>query len=84
MSEDDTNGLNADTTGPTPFEDFVRQQLEMIVATLERIERDNIDRFIQLSRQVRGLDQKVDIFIKEQIYIKDDIRELREAKLPKV
>lgn len=62
MPEDDTNGLNANTTGSTPFEVFVRQQLEMIVATLERIERDSIDRFIQLSRQMRELDQKVDIF----------------------
>jgi hypothetical protein len=84
MSEDDTNGLSANTTGSAPFEAFVRQQLEMIVATLERIERDSIDRFIQLSRQVRELDQTVDIFIKERIYIKDDVRELREARLPKI
>jgi hypothetical protein len=84
MPEDDTNGLDANTTGSAPFEAFVRRQLEVAVATLERIERDNIDRFIQLSRQIRELDQKVDVFIKEQIYIKDDVRELREARLPKV
>ncbi|MGE0128543.1 MAG: hypothetical protein AB7U82_10730 [Blastocatellales bacterium] len=83
MPEDETNGLNADTNGSAPFEDFVRQQLEMIIATLERMERDNVDRFVQLSRQVRELDQKVDIFIKEQIYIKDDIRELRALRLQK-
>ena len=84
MPDDETNGLNANVTGSTPFETFVRQQLEIIAATLERIERDNIDRFIQLSRQIRELDQKVDIFIKEQIHIKDDVRELREERLPKV
>jgi hypothetical protein len=84
MTVDDANGLSANTAGSAPFEAFVRQQLEMIVATLERIERDSIDRFIQLSRQVRELDQTVDIFIKERIYIKDDVRELREARLPKI
>ena len=82
MPEDDTNGLSAGTTGSAPFEDFVRQQLAMIVAALERIERDGIDRFLQLSRQIRELDHKVDIFIREQIYIKDDIRELRAARIP--
>ncbi len=82
MPEDDTDGLSAGITGSAPFEDFVRQQLAMIVATLERIERDGIDRFLQLSRQIRELDQKVDIFIREQIYIKDDIRELRAARIP--
>ena len=81
MPEDDTNGLSAGTTGSAPFEDFVRQQLAMIVATLERIERDSIDRFVQLSRQIRELDHKVDIFIREQIYIKDDIRELRASRI---
>ena len=84
MPEDDPNGLNANTTGSAPFEAFVRQQLEMIVATLERIERDSVDRFVQLSRQIREPDQKVDIFIKEQIYIKDDVRELRGERLSKI
>jgi hypothetical protein len=82
MPEDDTNGLSANTTGSAPFEDFVRQQLAMIIAALEKIERDGNDRFLQLSRQIRELDHKVDIFIREQIYIKDDIRELRASRLP--
>jgi hypothetical protein len=82
MPEDDTNGSSANTTGSAPFEDFVRQQLAMIIAALEKIERDGNDRFLQLSRQIRELDHKVDIFIREQIYIKDDIRELRASRLP--
>jgi hypothetical protein len=84
MQDADTNGLNENTTGSALFETFVRQQLEMIAAAVERIEKDSIDRFIQLSRQVRQLDQKVDIFIKEQIHIKDDVRELRDERLSKV
>jgi hypothetical protein len=41
MQEDDTNGLNANTTDPAVFETFVRQQLVMISATLERFDRDS-------------------------------------------
>jgi hypothetical protein len=36
-------------------------------------------RFLQLSRQIKHLDQKIDIFIQEQIYLKDEWRELRET-----
>ena len=84
MPEDETNGLNANATGSTPFETFVRQRLGIIAATLERIEGDSVDRFVQLSRQARELDQKVDIFIKERIHIKDDVRELRGERLSRV
>jgi hypothetical protein len=82
--------MNGNTTTPTPFEEFVRQQFEMLNNQLTSLETgvgslrtEMIERFLQLSRQIREPDQKVDIFIREQIYIKDDIRELREARLPK-
>jgi hypothetical protein len=90
MSEEQTESLNGNATNPTPFEEFVRQQFEMLSNRMTALETgfgslqtEMAERFLQLSRQIRELDQKVDIFIKEQIYIKDDIRELREARLPK-
>jgi hypothetical protein len=69
MPEDETDRLNANATGSTPFETFVRRRLEIITATLGRIEGESVDRFVQLSRQARELDQKVDIFIKGRIHI---------------
>lgn len=90
MPEDNTESLNGNATNPAPFEEFVRQQFEMLnnrmtslEAGLGNLRTEMIERFLQLSRQIRELDQKVDVFIREQIYIKDDIRELREARLPK-
>jgi hypothetical protein len=38
------------------------------------------DRFFELGRQVKDLDRKVDIFIKEQLYLKDEWRELRDSQ----
>jgi hypothetical protein len=81
---EDNNNLNADTTNPTPFEDFVRQQLVAIAAQVNSLRGEMVERFVQLSRQMRDLDQKVNVFIREQTYIKDDIRELREEKLTKI
>jgi hypothetical protein len=94
MSEDNTESLNGGSTNPTPFEEYIKAQFEMIQVRLTKIEAkieteaagirtEMVERFVQLRRQVRELDQKVDIFIREQIYIKDDIRELRESRIPK-
>lgn len=88
MSEDNNKNLDADSTDPLPFEDFVKNQFELIFARLDKLDFDlrteMIERFLQLSRQIKDLDQKVNVFIREQTYIKDDVRELREERLPKV
>ena len=78
MSEDRTESLNEHSTDPTPFEQRVEKQLELILTRLDGIESgvravesnlraEMVERFIQISRQVRNLDVKVDIFIREHV-----------------
>ncbi len=109
MSEDRTEPLNEHSTTPTPFEQYVRDQFELILtrldgvesglrAELKRIESDlradlsqvesglraeMVERFVQVSRQVRNLDGKIDIFIREHLEIKQDLREVRDSLNPK-
>jgi hypothetical protein len=75
------------TTSPLPFEEFVRQQFGLVFARLDSLESglraEMAERFLQLGRQIKHLDQKVDIFIQEQIYMKDEWREIRELVKPK-
>jgi transcriptional antiterminator len=84
---EENNSIDNRSTSPLPFEDFVRQQFELVFARLDSLEsslRTEIaERLLQLSRQIKHLDQKVDIFIQEQIYMKDELRELREIVKPK-
>jgi hypothetical protein len=91
MSEDNTKNLDADSTNPLPFEEFVRQHLALLIKQGNelreqqvKLQEEMVERFLQLSRQIKDLDQKVNVFIREQTYIKDDVRELREERLPKV
>lgn len=79
MAEDKT-----DSTNPLPFEEYARQTLATILAQqnqmrqeMNELRQETIERFLQLSRQIRDLDQKVDVYTREHIYIKDDVRELR-------
>jgi hypothetical protein len=69
MSEENTRSQNGDSTNPLPFEDFVRQQLGVIAEQLGDLRQETVDRFVQISRQIKLLDQKVDIFIQEYIYL---------------
>jgi hypothetical protein len=87
---EENNSIDNRSTSHLPFEEFVRQQFELVFARLDnmrsevsRLRHEMIERFIQLSRQIKHLDQKVDIFIQEQIYMKDELRELREIVKPK-
>jgi hypothetical protein len=84
---EENNSVDNRSTSPLPFEEFVRQQFELVLARLDNLEsslRTEIaERFLQLGRQIKHLDQKVDIFIQEQIYMKDEWRELREIVKPK-
>ena len=90
MSEDNTKNLDADSTNPLPFEEFVRQHLALLIKQGNelreqrvKLQEEMVERFLQLSRQIKDLDQKVNVFIREQTYIKDDVRELREERLPR-
>jgi hypothetical protein len=91
MSDDNIRNLDADSTNPLPFEEFVRRHLTLFIKQGNelreqqvKLQAEMIERFLQISRQMKDLDQKVNVFIREQPYIKDDVRELREERLPKV
>lgn len=97
MSEENSRPLDENATNPVQFEDFVRQQFEMIASRLDRMEKEMVERFVQLSRQgletreqvvearedIRDLDGKVDHFIREHLRIKRDLRELQESLNPR-
>ncbi|MBO0799187.1 MAG: hypothetical protein J2P31_10245 [Blastocatellia bacterium] len=75
MPEENISSENK-STSPLPFEDFVRQQFALLSTRFDNLSsevtglrQEMIERFLQLSRQIRHLDQKVDIFIQEQIYM---------------
>jgi hypothetical protein len=80
---EENESIDNRSTSPLPFEEFVRRQFELVFVRLDGIETNMVERFLQLSRQIKHLDQKVDIFIQEQIYMKDEWRELREVVKPK-
>ena len=79
----ENNGSNSEskTTQEPEFQEFVKRQFEMLFARVDSLDlnfrTEMSERFLQLSRQIRDLDQKVDVFIREHGYLKDDIRELR-------
>jgi hypothetical protein len=84
---EDNNSIDNRSTSPLPFEEFVRQQFGLVFARMDSLESslraEIAERFIQLGRQINHLDQKVGIFIQEQIYMKNEWRELREIVKPK-
>jgi hypothetical protein len=80
---EENNSIENRSTSPLPFEEFVRQQFGLVFARLDSLDTNIAERFLQLSRQIKHLDQKVDIFIQEQIYMKGELRELREIVKPK-
>lgn len=81
MSGNNGNDLENRSTQELEFQEFVKKQFELISAQMGNMESslrtEMNDMFLQLSRQVRELDQKVDVFIREHLYIKDEIRDLR-------
>ena len=77
MTEDDTNNRDGRSTNEPPFEEFVRKQFESLFAEIAGLRVEMVERFLQLSRQIKHLDQKVDIFVQEHTFLKDELRELR-------
>lgn len=90
MTGDNSQDTDGRSTTEPPFEEYVRRQFGLIAAQMNRMEQSQaelkaemVERFLQLSRQIKRLDQKVDIFIQEQLAIKDEWRELRDSQQPK-
>ncbi|MGH9938355.1 MAG: hypothetical protein ACREAM_19090 [Blastocatellia bacterium] len=75
MSEDNTKNLGADSTDPLPFEEFVRQQLVALAAQMNGLREEMVERFLQLSRQIRELDSRVAKVEEEISKVRADIRE---------
>ncbi len=72
MSEDNTKHLDADSTDLLPFEDFVRRHLALLIKqgnelreVQVKLQEEMVEPFLQLSRQIKNLDQKVNVFIRE-------------------
>lgn len=80
MAEDHTESLSGDSTDEIPFEEFVRRQFELILARQENVKSQMVERFAQVNQQMRHLDQKLDVFILEQLDLKDELRELSAAQ----
>lgn len=83
MAEQNNGQFESRTTEGLPFEDYVRQTLAALMTEQKSLREEMVERFIQLSRQIKQLDKKVDVFILEQIAIKDEWQELRDAQQPK-
>ncbi len=93
MSEENDKSTNGDSTNPVHFEEFVRQQLTVILTRLEKIdvrlekiEVEMVERFVQLGRQGLEINNRVvkieehvkDIDYKLDDFIKEQIRMKRE------
>ena len=84
MTGSNGNDLENKSTQDLEFQQFVRQQFELMFARMDRVEgelagvrQELVERFLQLSRQIKDLDIKVDVYTREHTYLKDDIREIR-------
>lgn len=69
MSENNGNSSESKTTQELEFQEFVKQQFELLFVQttqvnqkVDDLRREVIERFLQLSRQIRDLDSKVDIY----------------------
>lgn len=77
MQENNGNDPESRTTQELEFQEFVKKQFEMLFIRIDNLETEMRERFIQLSRQIRDFDIKVDVYTREHSYMKDDIREVR-------
>jgi len=78
------------------FEAFVRNALSLIIARLDRIEsqkpdlkisieqlnRDEHDRYLDLRLRLTTLDEKIDAHLREVVILKRDLRKLQEKVDP--
>jgi len=62
MPESNGNNLENRTTQELEFQEFVKKQFEMLFIRIDKLETEMRERFLQLSRQIRDLDIKVDVY----------------------
>lgn len=74
-----SNGENIEnkSTQDLELQQFVKKQFELLSAQISGLQLEMLERFLQLSRQIKDLDIKVDVYTREHSYMKDDIREMR-------
>jgi hypothetical protein len=77
MPESNGDNLENRTAQELEFQQYVKKQFEMLFIRIDKLGTEMLERFLQLSRQIRDLDIKVDVYTREHSYMKDDIRELR-------
>lgn len=77
MSGNNGNDLENISTQELEFQDFMKQQLGLLFTQQSEMRTEMRERFLQLSRQIKDLDIKVDVYTREHSYMKDDIREMR-------
>lgn len=75
--ENNGNNLENKSTQDLEFQEFVKQHLELLSAQIDSLRSEMLERFLQLSRQLKDQDIKVDVYTREHTYLKDDIREIR-------
>lgn len=62
MPENNGNSAESKTTQELEFQEFFKQQFDLLFALVNQVRNEMNERFIQLSRQIRNLDSKVDIY----------------------
>lgn len=84
MSGSNGNDLENKSTRELEFQEFVKKQFELVLARMDKLDgeiqgvrQELVDRYLQLSRQIKDFDIKVDVYTREHSYMKDDIREMR-------
>ena len=98
MPENNSNNLESRTTQELEFQQFVKNQFELLFARMNKLEEqfdrkldqkiDGVreemrERFVQLSRQMRQMDKMMDVFIADHLSLKDEWREMRDSQAPK-
>ncbi len=77
MTGSSGNDIESRSTQELEFQEFVKRQLELLFAQQSEMRTEMHERFLQLSRQIKDFDIKVDVYTREHSYMKDDIREMR-------
>jgi peptidoglycan hydrolase CwlO-like protein len=71
------NGLQQQVNGLQQQVNGLQERVNSLQMQINGLQQQINDMQLQISRQIKNLDQKVDVFIREHGYIKDDIREIR-------
>jgi len=56
----------------------MRQDVEAVRQNVEMLRKEMIDRYVDLRRRIGDLDSKVDAFIRDSLYVKQELREVKQ------